>query len=319
MSRRHDMHYSLLRQLSRNGWRRNRVEHRPDDTAVNEVWELESLWSPRTLRAYLLFRQFPDGYGSRVHVRSQRPESGRELPSWEGVYLGRHWRNAFPTIVAALARWRNQSLNRPASPSPNPAGAAVENQAPPSICTQLEKRLRPLQTQLTERKLRLFACGCLRRFPHLVEDERNLAAVEAGERYADGLIPKREMKKARKAARLFWMPSYEAFDEASAVIRAAAVQLVPQRQRLLASLLDDLTGHLGRPVTLRPSWLRRNGGIAAAVARTIYADHTFTDLPILADALEEAGCDNAALLEHCRTPGEHARGCWVLDLLLGKQ
>jgi hypothetical protein len=317
MSRRHDMHYSLLRQLSRNGWRRNRVEHRPDDRSMIELWELESLWSPRTVRAYLLFRDFSD-YGSYVHVLGQRPEGEWTLPPWQGIYLGRHWRNAFPTIVAALTAWRNRNLNRPTSPSTS-EGASTENPNAPPHGTALENRLRPLRTQLTERKLRLFACACLRRFPHLIEDERNLAAVMAGERYADGLIPKREMKKARKAARLSWMPSYEAFDEASAVVRAAAVQLVPERQRSLASLLNDLTGHLGQPVTLRYCWLRRNGGIVAAIARSIYADQSFTDLPILADALEEAGCDHADILDHCRTPGEHARGCWVLDLLLDKQ
>lgn len=317
MSRRHDMHYSLLRQLGRNGWRRNRVEHRPDDGPGTEVWELESLWSPRTVRAYLLFRNYSE-YGSHVHVLGQRPEGEWTLPSWRGVYLGRHWCNAFPTIVAILTAWRNRSLDQPPTSPPDAAGVSEENQDPPSLCVRLENRLRPLRTQLTERKLRLFACGCLRRFPHLVEDERTLAAVEAGERYADGLIPKRELKKARKAARLSWMPSYEAFEEASAVVRAAALQLVPERQHSLSSLLNDLTGHLGQPVTLRPSWLHRNGGIVVVLARAIYAEQSFADLPMLADALEEAGCDNAVALDHCRRPGEHARGCWVLDLLLNK-
>jgi hypothetical protein len=40
---------------------------------------------------------------------------------------------------------------------------------------------------------------------------------------------------------------------------------------------------------------------------------------VLADALEEAGCDNADVLDHCRKPGEHVRGCWVIDHLLGKE
>ena len=318
MSRRHDMHYSLLRFLGRNGWRRCRVEHPPGGGPVTEVWEVESLCASQSVRAYLVFQTRPEIYGSRVHVQGQRRERWN-LPWWEGTYLGRHWRDGFPAIFAALTRWRNRRVSQPAfAPAMGAAGDPALNQTA-SLCTELENRLRLLRVQLTDRKWRLFACACLRRFPHVVADERNLDAVEAEERYADGLTPKRELKKARKAARLSWLPSYEAFDEASAVVRAAAVQVTPERQRSLDSVLDDQAGHLWHPVLLRPSWLRRNGGIVAAMARTIYTDHSFADLPILADALEEAGCDNADILDHCRRPGEHARGCWVLDLLLGKQ
>jgi hypothetical protein len=45
----------------------------------------------------------------------------------------------------------------------------------------------------------------------------------------------------------------------------------------------------------------------------------FADLPILADALEDAGCTEAAVLAHCRGGGEHVRGCWAVDLLTGRQ
>jgi hypothetical protein len=55
-----------------------------------------------------------------------------------------------------------------------------------------------------------------------------------------------------------------------------------------------------------------------ALAEGIYADRAFDRLPILADALEDAGCDAAELLTHFRGPGVHARGCWALDLVLGK-
>jgi hypothetical protein len=50
----------------------------------------------------------------------------------------------------------------------------------------------------------------------------------------------------------------------------------------------------------------------------MYDSCEFGGMPILADALQDAGCDNADVLDHCREPGEHARGCWVIDLLLGK-
>jgi hypothetical protein len=55
------------------------------------------------------------------------------------------------------------------------------------------------------------------------------------------------------------------------------------------------------------------------MARTIYEDRRFEFLPFLADALEEAGCTDASILNHCREPGEHVRGCWLLDLILGKE
>ena len=56
-----------------------------------------------------------------------------------------------------------------------------------------------------------------------------------------------------------------------------------------------------------------------SIAAAIYADRAFDRLPILADALEEAGCTNADVLLHCRQPGDHVRGCWVVDLVLGKE
>jgi hypothetical protein len=54
------------------------------------------------------------------------------------------------------------------------------------------------------------------------------------------------------------------------------------------------------------------------LAESIYSDRAFDRLQVLADALEEAGCDNADILAHCRSPGPHVRGCWVVDLILGK-
>ena len=48
-------------------------------------------------------------------------------------------------------------------------------------------------------------------------------------------------------------------------------------------------------------------------------DREFGRLPVLADALEEAGCTTEAILSHCRQPGEHVRGCWVVDLLTGRE
>jgi hypothetical protein len=74
-----------------------------------------------------------------------------------------------------------------------------------------------------------------------------------------------------------------------------------------------------RPVSVPGSLLTRNGGAVRDLAQAIADEHRFDDLPILADALEDAGCTSAEILQHCRWPGEHLRGCWVVDLLLGKR
>jgi hypothetical protein len=63
------------------------------------------------------------------------------------------------------------------------------------------------------------------------------------------------------------------------------------------------------------AWLTRETG---ALADGIYAERAFDRMPLLADALEASGCTNADLIEHCRSGRQHARGCWVVDLLLGK-
>ena len=60
-----------------------------------------------------------------------------------------------------------------------------------------------------------------------------------------------------------------------------------------------------------------SAGAVEGLAREIYRRHHFAALPVLGDALEEAGCSEQAVLDHCRDPGPHARGCWVVDLLLG--
>jgi hypothetical protein len=87
-------------------------------------------------------------------------------------------------------------------------------------------------------------------------------------------------------------------------------------QATQCGLLRDILGPLPfRPVTLDRSWLTST---VTSLAQAIYTDRAFDRLPILADALEDAGCTNQDILAHCRQSGEHVRGCWVVDLLLGK-
>ncbi len=82
-------------------------------------------------------------------------------------------------------------------------------------------------------------------------------------------------------------------------------------------LLRDIFGNPFRPVRADPNWLRRNDGAVLKVARALYDGRAFERLPVLADALEDAGCAEEALLAHLRGPGPHAPGCWALDLLRG--
>jgi len=80
-------------------------------------------------------------------------------------------------------------------------------------------------------------------------------------------------------------------------------------------LIFDIIGNPFRPVTLDPTW---RTSTVTNLAQAIYNDLAFDRMPILADALEDAGCTNVDVLNHCRQPGVHVRGCWVVDLLLGK-
>ncbi len=98
----------------------------------------------------------------------------------------------------------------------------------------------------------------------------------------------------------------------------AAVSEGTAKERLAQPpLLREIFGTIPfRPVTANPLWLTP---VVVGFAQAIYDDRAFDRLPILADALEEAGCDNADILDHCRGSGPHVRGCWVVDLLLGKE
>lgn len=94
----------------------------------------------------------------------------------------------------------------------------------------------------------------------------------------------------------------------------AAVEGEEAAQR---SLLRCIAGpEPNRSVVIDDSWLSSN---VVLVASAIYQERAFDRLSILADALEDAGCNNVDILNHCRQPGEHVRGCWVVDLLLAKE
>jgi hypothetical protein len=85
---------------------------------------------------------------------------------------------------------------------------------------------------------------------------------------------------------------------------------------VLTTLLTELFGNPLRPVTISPAVLDWNAGTVVKLAQAIYDSRRFMDMPVLADALEEAGCTSQSVLNHCRHLGDHVRGCWALDLLL---
>ncbi|HJZ56560.1 MAG TPA: hypothetical protein VKE74_16460 [Gemmataceae bacterium] len=81
-------------------------------------------------------------------------------------------------------------------------------------------------------------------------------------------------------------------------------------------MAHDIFGNPFRPVAFAPAW---RTGTAVTLARQMYEARDFSAMPILADALQDAGCENDDILDHCRGFGPHVRGCWVVDLVLGKK
>jgi hypothetical protein len=81
-------------------------------------------------------------------------------------------------------------------------------------------------------------------------------------------------------------------------------------------LLHCVFGNPFRPVTFSPSW---RTDTVVSLAAQMYESRDFGAMPILADALQDAGCDSDDILNHCRGDGPHVRGCWVVDLVLGKE
>lgn len=85
-----------------------------------------------------------------------------------------------------------------------------------------------------------------------------------------------------------------------------------------AEVVRCIFGNPFRPITIDPASLTWQDATVVKLAEAIYQERAFDRMPILADSLEEAGCTDADILGHCRQPGSHTRGCWVVDLILGK-
>jgi hypothetical protein len=86
-------------------------------------------------------------------------------------------------------------------------------------------------------------------------------------------------------------------------------------QQALVALLRCIAGDPFRPPVDASAW---RSATVVAIARGIDAERAFDRLPILADAMQDARCEDAEALDHCRGPGPHARGCWVVEWALGR-
>ncbi len=96
-----------------------------------------------------------------------------------------------------------------------------------------------------------------------------------------------------------------------------ALDVVVRGDDWRSQYLRDLFGPgLFHPITLDPAWLTPT---VKALAHSIYTDRTFDRLPLLADELVKSGCADPEIVSHLRGSGPHVRGCWALDLILGKE
>jgi hypothetical protein len=207
-------------------------------------------------------------------------------------------------------------------------------------CTDPNAMLDFLQGKATDRKFRLFAAACCRGIWGLL-DLIGTGAVEVAERHADGAVSAEELSRAVNhswwgADRLnyeedhIWVAGWAAhaavagedpFEAAALAAGAARREDEPASQCIL---LRDCFGPLPfRPVSVSPAWQTAE---VAALAQAAYEERELpagtldlARLAVLADALEETGCDQADLLAHLRGTGPHVRGCWAVDLILGKE
>jgi hypothetical protein len=200
----------------------------------------------------------------------------------------------------------------------------------------------------SKRQHRLYAAACCRQVWHLLEDERSRRAVEVAEQFADGVVTDEDRAAAHTAAMAAWsgrkgestermFASLAAALAAGGATRAAvrgaglavkwsaddshrAAEAAKRKEQ--AAILRDVVGNPFRPTPVDTSWLASR---VVAFAQATYDQRELpagtldaTRLAVLADALEDAGCTDSDLLAHLRGPGPHVRGCWAVDLLLGK-
>ena len=185
----------------------------------------------------------------------------------------------------------------------------------------------------SDRKILLFGlAGCERLLPvhpnriylhalHLmeqhVEGERSEQAVE---RVTDELTMEEDaLDRITTFQMVLRLPWYDRESSGIALRRLLLNVLLfrgTEESGRLCSILRDIFGNPFRPCDVEPRW---RSSTVVDLARTIDLERRFERMPILADALMDAGCDDEALLQHCQGSNEHVKGCWLLDLILGKK
>ncbi|VTR97955.1 Uncharacterized protein (Fragment) OS=uncultured bacterium PE=4 SV=1 [Gemmata massiliana] len=197
-----------------------------------------------------------------------------------------------------------------------------------------------LRSHVNDRRLQLFACGVCRKLAPLMGIVEYELGLEAAERYANGERTKSAMKRYRQVLTHHRISlsggdsseQYTALFLATVAISERDFRSFPtcltdllrvrQSDQVRSAIypagptLREIFGNPFRPVSFSPSW---RTSTAVALASQMYESRDFSAMPILADALQDAGCDNSDVLDHCRGKGPHVRGCWVVDLVLGKE
>jgi hypothetical protein len=190
----------------------------------------------------------------------------------------------------------------------------------------------------SDRKARLLMCACCRQVWSELDDDQVRHAVEVAERFADGQARYNELERAGGAAMLaskYWGGRRGEIAFAAADVISpdnpfsgpcsayhGPAQLAEDIDSIVGKFachfLREIFGNPFRTVVLDPGWLSWNHAAVPAIARHVYDDRAFHDMLLLADALVDAGCRDHDILAHCRGDSPHARGCWVVDLILGK-
>jgi hypothetical protein len=207
-------------------------------------------------------------------------------------------------------------------------------------CTEVENMLDYLRGKASDRKLRLFAVNCLRQAEQFRWGKLTVSQdLEMAERYPDGEITLARLQLSPYFRDLSIGEGYMLLAHPPPFSTEAAVRVLRESPAVAAGaattsqdcyaaknvardqchLLRCIFGNPFSLVCINPAWLTWHDDLLVSMAQRIYNSSDFSDMPVLADALEEAGCADADLLAHLRGPGPHARGCFALDLLLGKQ
>jgi hypothetical protein len=184
-----------------------------------------------------------------------------------------------------------------------------------------------------KRKLRLASCAIARAVIVFALDEQTPLALTVAERFAEGEATEVERVAMRETVRGpddVWDPDpsgaanlavfHALGDDPSDLLFAAdaawrAMQFSTEARLVQLAILRDIVCNPFRQVFFSDRW---RTGTAILLASQMYESRDFSAMPILADALQDAGCENPDILEHCRGEGPHVRGCWVVDLVLGK-